>query len=58
MSVPLAGWSPLHEACNRGNPVVARLLIRHGAQVNLPGMAKETPLHDAARNGHYEVRGS
>jgi Ankyrin repeat len=23
-----AGWSPLHEACNRGNYSVARLLIQ------------------------------
>ena len=49
------GWSPLHEACNRGNLSVARLLLRHGALVNCAGMGRETPLHDAARNGHYQV---
>ena len=51
----LLGWSPLHEACNRGNLSVARLLLRHGALVNSAGMGKETPLHDASRNGHYQV---
>ena len=50
-----AGWSPLHEACNRGNLSVAKLLLRHGASVNTPGMGRETPLHDAARNGHVQV---
>ena len=52
---PNPGWSPLHEACNRGNLSVAKLLLRHGAEVNCNGMGKETPLHDAARNGHYQV---
>ena len=51
----ISGWSPLHEACNRGNLSVAKLLIRHGALVNSAGMGKETPLHDAARNGHFQV---
>ena len=49
------GWSPLHEACNRGNLSVAKLLLRHGALVNCAGMGRETPLHDAARNGHFQV---
>ena len=51
----LTGWSPLHEACNKGNLTVAKLLLRHGANVNLAGYSKETPLHDASRNGHFQV---
>ena len=38
---------------------MARLLVNSGAEVNIFGGTddqKETPLHDAARNGHYEVR--
>ena len=55
MSEKYLGWSPLHEACNRGNLSVAKLLLRHGALVNCAGMGRETPLHDAARNGHFQV---
>ena len=35
--------------------MVARLLLKRGAEVNMQGMHKETPLHDAARNGHFQV---
>ena len=55
---PFAGYTPLHEACNRGHLSVARLLVKHGANVNLYGGTddqKETALHDAARNGHSKV---
>ena len=53
------GYTALHEACNRGHTSVARLLVNSGAEVNVFGGThdqKETPLHDAARNGHYQVR--
>ena len=30
-----AGWSALHEACNRGYYDIVELLIKHGANVNL-----------------------
>ena len=50
-----AEWSPLHEACNRGNLGVVRLLHVHGADINLKGFGRDTPLHDAARNGHLKV---
>ena len=29
--------------------------MKAGGNINVPGMFKETPLHDAARNGHYKV---
>ncbi len=30
-------------------------MFKAGSFINVPGMFKETPLHDAARNGHYKV---
>ena len=50
------GWTPLHEACNHGWPDVARQLLRAGANVNVQGYENDTPLHDAAINGHQKVR--
>ena len=48
----------MHEACNHGSLSVARVLVDHGAEVNIFGglnEMRESPLHDAAKNGHYEV---
>ena len=50
-----AEWSPLHEACNRGNLGVVKLLHKYGADINLKGFGRDTPLHDAARNGQIKV---
>ena len=50
-----AEWSPLHEACNRGNLTVVKVLHEFGADLNLKGFGKDSPLHDAARNGHLKV---
>ena len=50
------GWTPLHEACNYGYSSVARELLGHGADVGAVGMDGDTPMHDAAVNGHLEVR--
>ncbi|QQP36199.1 Uncharacterized protein FKW44_021222, partial [Caligus rogercresseyi] len=41
-------------AANRGNLKVTRILLRYGADVNSLGDGQETPLHDAARNGHIQ----
>lgn len=41
---PDTGASPLMEACQSGNLVIARELIRHGADVNLPDKNGQTPL--------------
>nr|CAH7741625.1 unnamed protein product [Callosobruchus chinensis] len=46
------GWTPLHEACNRGRYEVAVRLVNAGANVNARGLDDDTPLHDAAANGH------
>lgn len=49
------GWTPLHEACNQGNVEVAKQLLKAGANVNVQGFEDDTPLHDAAGNGHHKV---
>lgn len=41
---PDTGDSPLLEACQSGNLVMVRELIRHGADVNLPDKNGQTPL--------------
>lgn len=51
-----AGWSPLHEAACKGYLDVCKMLIKHGAEVNVHGYCDETPLHDAAFNNHPKVR--
>ncbi|ETE65596.1 Ankyrin repeat domain-containing protein 11, partial [Ophiophagus hannah] len=42
-------------ACNRGYYDVAKQLLAAGAEVNTKGLDDDTPLHDAASNGHYKV---
>ena len=49
------GWSPLHEAANRGHVNVARELLKSGAKVNMTGLDSVTALHDAAVNGHESM---
>ncbi len=48
------GWTALQLACFDGHLPIVRVLLKHGAQVNLAdaelGM---TPLHNAGINGHY-----
>lgn len=39
------GYTPLHEACERGNPDTARLLIDAGADVNARDRVGYIPLH-------------
>jgi ankyrin repeat protein len=51
----VAGWTPLHEACNHGWYEVAFRLVQAGASVNAKGHENDTPLHDAAMNGHLKL---
>ena len=51
----VSGWTALHEACNHGWVDVARQLLNAGANVNVRGLENDTPLHDAAINGHTKV---
>lgn len=38
------GWSPLHEAAHR-DPLITKILIKHGANCNLSAGTAGTPLH-------------
>ncbi len=51
------GWGepPLHMACRRGKVEMARLLIEHGARVNMKSRACLLPLHEAVRKGNDDV---
>ena len=46
----------MHEACNRGHYKIVRVLLKAGADVHAKGLEDDTPLHDAASNGHLKVR--
>ncbi|CAG2162955.1 unnamed protein product [Oppiella nova] len=48
-----AGWSPIHEACNRGFVSIVEELLKAGSNVNARGYNNDTPLIDAAVNGHH-----
>ncbi|CAG0900647.1 unnamed protein product [Darwinula stevensoni] len=51
-----AGYTPLHEACTKGQLGMARLLLRYGAQVNASlRQGNIRPIHGAIENGHMEV---
>jgi hypothetical protein len=50
----LAGWTPLHEACNQGNLDIVKTLIEHNADMNALGYHNNTPLHEAALNTKFE----
>lgn len=52
-----AGNSSLHEAALNGHLDIVKLLIKHGANVNIKSyeMFQDTPLVDASANGHLDV---
>ncbi|KRY68019.1 Tonsoku-like protein [Trichinella pseudospiralis] len=50
-----AGWTPLHEAANRGFTSVIQILIENGADLNIRGCQQLTAAMDAAVNGHLDA---
>jgi len=49
------GVTALYIACEGGNAEVAKLLIKRGADVNLPVSWQRTPLYAANKGGHAEI---
>eukprot|EP01104_Vermistella_antarctica_P010099 TRINITY_DN2666_c0_g1_i2.p1 TRINITY_DN2666_c0_g1~~TRINITY_DN2666_c0_g1_i2.p1 ORF type:complete len:628 (-),score=97.70 TRINITY_DN2666_c0_g1_i2:256-2139(-) len=49
------GWSPLHEACWTGMPLVVAKLLNAGADANARDDGQQTPLHAAAWSGNRKV---
>ena len=48
------GYTPLHEAVNKGYPNVLELLLRHKGDVNCRANNGCTPLHLAASHGYVD----
>ena len=48
-----AGMTALHQAVLDDNLPLARILVEHGADVNIADDDSWTPLHAAAANGHH-----
>ena len=46
---------PLHTACNDGYLEIAKLLVKHGADVDKGDDVNFTPLHYASEEGHKKV---
>ena len=48
------GRTPLFWACVRQDPELVRILLEHGASINIADSRQQTPLHVAAAYGRYE----
>jgi ankyrin repeat protein len=46
---------PIHSACAISNFDIAKLLIKHGADINTKQMQGITPIHSAAHNGQTKL---
>ena len=47
--------TPLHSAAIEGNIGAARLLVRHGADINKQDADTWTPMHAACAEGHADI---
>ncbi len=47
--------TPLHVALDMGHVDIARLLLKHGADMNSRDNSRNTPLHLASEYGHLET---
>lgn len=49
------GWTPLHNACEKGSMEIIRILLEASAELNAKLLNGMSPLHLAAQGGHLEV---
>ena len=49
------GDTPLHEACVRGNLIILKKMLDHGADVHIKNADDKTPLHTACKEGFAEI---
>jgi ankyrin repeat protein len=47
--------APIHSACAISSAALTKLLLRHGASVNIKQTNDITPLHETAHNGNTEL---
>ena len=57
---PANGMSALHYAASKNNVPMVKLLLEHGANINLESKGKhcnsrDTPLNDAVTSGHLDI---
>ena len=46
------GTTPLYFSCSSGHNSIVKLLLKHGADVNLPGTKGYRPINIVCTNGH------
>ncbi len=49
------GWTPMHEAADKGHASVILALFKYGGNPNARTFFGETPLHRAAQHGHIDA---
>lgn len=50
-----AGYTPLHEACSKGQIAIAKCLLNYGANYSETAHSGIRPLHEAIDYGHLEI---
>ncbi|OQS02388.1 ankyrin [Thraustotheca clavata] len=49
-------WTTLSYSCHKGQEIIVNLLLlNHAIDINKPNMDGMTPLHEAAKCGHFEI---
>ncbi|OUM56902.1 hypothetical protein PIROE2DRAFT_24817, partial [Piromyces sp. E2] len=48
-------WASLHLASRNGHEKIVKVLVEHGADLNIVNNENSNPLHLASRNGYEKV---